>query len=165
MYYDRCYTQDYNVVPYPSPYNQPMYEEKPPIYYDRSQSFWGPPPPPPPPPQGVWFANNPPPPPPPAPRQYHMAVNPFRVNKYKDAPVPFTEEQVRQVFMKFDLNGDNVLSREEIRQAFNYLGAMFPAYRARQGIKFSDANGDGVIDMSEIDDLVKYAYNLGFNVR
>ncbi|OAY52689.1 hypothetical protein MANES_04G103100v8 [Manihot esculenta] len=185
MFYSRHYSEDYNFSAYHSPSHQPMYEERPPMFYDKVNSFhppshhpmyeekpsmcidrpaagafWGSSPAV---SQDVWFPSNPPPPPPP--RSYHIPSNPHRVNNYKSSPVPLTEDQVRQIFMKFDLNGDNVLSREEIRQAFNYLGAMFPAQKARQGIKLADGNGDGVVDMSEMEDLVKYAYNLGYVVR
>ncbi|OAY52686.1 calmodulin-like protein 4 [Manihot esculenta] len=161
MAYSMQYSREYNITPYHYPNHQPTNEEKPSMCDDKPAAvgFWGSSPAV---PQDVWFPSNPTPPPP---RSYYVPSNPFRTNNYKSAPVPLTEDQVRQIFMKFDLNGDNVLSREEIRQAFNYLGAMFPAQKARQGIKLADANGDGVVDMSEMEDLVKYAYNLGYVVR
>ncbi|KAJ9189911.1 hypothetical protein P3X46_001159 [Hevea brasiliensis] len=151
------YPQDQNYTAFYSPNNPPIYPERP-----AAGANWSPPPLPClPAPQGAWFPNNPPPPP----RPSYVPWNPFPVHNYKAAPVPFTEEQVRQIFMRFDLNHDNVLSREEIRQAFQYLGAMFPGQKARQAMKVADANGDGAVDLSEIDDLVKYAYNLGYVVR
>ncbi|OAY52678.1 hypothetical protein MANES_04G102000v8 [Manihot esculenta] len=116
--------------------------------------------------RSFWFpSDSPPPSPPPSSRPCHIPHNPFAVHNYRVGPVPLTEEQVRQVFMKFDLNGDNVLSGEEIRQAFKHLGAVYPAQMARKGIEHADINGDGVIDMSEMEDFVRYAYNLGFVVR
>ncbi|OAY52688.1 calmodulin-like protein 5 [Manihot esculenta] len=163
MSYSIQYTQEYNITPFPfhSQNHQPMHEEKPSMCNDKpaNGAFWGSSPAV---AQSAWFPSNPTPPPP---CSYHIPSNPRRVNSYRSAPAPLTEDQVRQIFMKFDLNGDNVLSREEIRQAFNYLGAMFPAQQARQGIKLADSNGDGVVDMSEMEDLVKYAYNLGYVVR
>ncbi|KAF2301523.1 hypothetical protein GH714_025444 [Hevea brasiliensis] len=36
---------------------------------------------------------------------------------------------------------------------------------AHQAIRLADANDDGAIDMSEIGDLLRYAYNLGYVVR
>ncbi|WCJ40386.1 hypothetical protein M5689_021306 [Euphorbia peplus] len=94
----------------------------------------------------------------------HAAANNYHLNA-KFTPVVLTAEQIRQVFMQFDLNGDKVLSRDEIRQAFNYLGAVFPRFRALRGMSRADSNKDGVIDMSELDDLVQYASSLGYNIH
>ncbi|KAJ9189912.1 hypothetical protein P3X46_001160 [Hevea brasiliensis] len=158
MYYPaQYYPQEHNYTAFYPPNSPPTYQERP-----APGAYWAPQPPPcPPAPQGAWFPSNPPP----LPRPCYLPWNPFAVHNYKAASVPFTEDQVRQVFMQFDLNRDNVLSREEIRQAFKYLGAMFPAQKARKALKLADANGDGAIDLSELDDLVKYAYNLGYVVR
>ena len=41
---------------------------------------------------------------------------------YKTAPVP--EDQLRKVFKKYGTNNDNLLSKEELKKAFEYLGWM-----------------------------------------
>ncbi|KAB5544447.1 hypothetical protein DKX38_012559 [Salix brachista] len=59
------------------------------------------------------------------------------------------------------MNQDGRLSLEELKQAFGHLGAAVPAYRAILGLCKADANHDGSVDMDELDELVKYAYQLG----
>ncbi|XP_057999028.1 calmodulin-like protein 5 [Hevea brasiliensis] len=83
----------------------------------------------------------------------------------KNASVYLTEDQLRGIFMQFDVNHDNVLSRDEIKKAFDYIGAWFPGYRARDGIRHADANGDGVVDLNELDDLVNYACKIGYYIK
>ncbi|KAF9677012.1 hypothetical protein SADUNF_Sadunf08G0063000 [Salix dunnii] len=75
-----------------------------------------------------------------------------------------TEEQLREIFKKFDISQDGRLSKEELKQAFGDLGAAVPAYRAIRGLSQADANHDGFVDMEELDELVKYAYRLGYQV-
>ncbi|KDP38362.1 hypothetical protein JCGZ_04287 [Jatropha curcas] len=70
---------------------------------------------------------------------------------------------MRKVFLQFDVNGDRVLSKEEIMKAFEYLGALFPGYWAERGINCADTNGDGQVDLTELAELVKYARNHGFS--
>ncbi|OAY50922.1 hypothetical protein MANES_05G173000v8 [Manihot esculenta] len=79
--------------------------------------------------------------------------------------VNFTEEQLKKIFMEFDENRDNLLSKDEIKKAFNYLGAMIPEFRAIRGIKKADTNGDGMVDLSELNDLISYAFKLGYSVK
>ncbi|KDP38361.1 hypothetical protein JCGZ_04286 [Jatropha curcas] len=84
---------------------------------------------------------------------------------YRTVPVPLKEHQLKKIFMQFDQNGDCVLSKEEIHNAFEYLHALFPGFRTHRGIRVADANRDGQIDLNELDDLVKYAVRKGFSVK
>ena len=79
--------------------------------------------------------------------------------------LPPTEDQLRQIFKKYDTNNDNLLSREELKKAFNYLGSIIPGIRANRGLHHADANKDGVVDEGEMNELVKYAVGLGFKVK
>ena len=78
---------------------------------------------------------------------------------FKSSP---TEDQIRRVFMKFDLNNDNRLSKEELRRAFEYLGSIIPSFQAQRALYNADANGDGYVNEEEMDELVKYAVRSGF---
>ncbi|XP_011016821.1 PREDICTED: calmodulin-like protein 5, partial [Populus euphratica] len=73
-------------------------------------------------------------------------------------PPTSTEKQLRAIFMECDINKDGVLSKKELKRAFRRLGALIPAFRAARGLHHADANHDGVVDMDELDDLIKYAY-------
>nr|TKR79473.1 hypothetical protein D5086_0000272020 [Populus alba] len=75
-----------------------------------------------------------------------------------------TKEQLKSFFLKHDNNHDNHLSRKELRQAFDELGAFSARYRAARGLSHADGDKDGQIDMVELDDLVNYAYKLGFRI-
>ena len=78
--------------------------------------------------------------------------------------LPPTEDQLRQIFKKYDTNNDNLLSREELKKAFNYLGSIIPGIRANRGLHHADANKDGFVNEREMDELVKYAVRAGFSV-
>ncbi|KAL0017370.1 hypothetical protein SO802_004439 [Lithocarpus litseifolius] len=79
--------------------------------------------------------------------------------------LPPTEDQLRQIFKKYDTNNDNLLSREELKKAFNYLGSVIPGIRANRGLHHADANKDGFVNEREMDELVKYAVRAGFSVK
>ncbi|KAG6786519.1 hypothetical protein POTOM_008125 [Populus tomentosa] len=80
----------------------------------------------------------------------------------KEGNLCLTKEQLKSLFLKHDSNHDNHLSRKELRQAFDELGAFSARYRAARGLSHADADKDGQIDMVELDDLVNYAYKLGY---
>ncbi|KAG6784518.1 hypothetical protein POTOM_010215 [Populus tomentosa] len=85
--------------------------------------------------------------------------------KSKEGNHCLTKEQLKSIFLKHDNNHDNHLSRKELRQAFDELGAFSSRYRAARGLSHADADKDGQIDMVELDDLVNYAYKLGYTVH
>ncbi|KAK2977564.1 hypothetical protein RJ640_007039 [Escallonia rubra] len=83
----------------------------------------------------------------------------------KKKKVRTTENQLKGIFRKHDKNGDGVLSKEELKEAFKYLGALIPGWRASCGLRYADANGDGYISDGELNALVQYAANLGYTVE
>nr|XP_023905781.1 calmodulin-like protein 3 [Quercus suber]POF19298.1 putative calcium-binding protein cml10 [Quercus suber] len=85
----------------------------------------------------------------------------FAAVNIKPLPGP-TEDQLRNIFKKFDTNNDNMLSREELKKAFDYLGSLIPGFRADRGLHHADANKDGYVNEREMDELVKYAVRVGF---
>ncbi|KAL4649667.1 hypothetical protein ACB092_01G031100 [Castanea dentata] len=79
--------------------------------------------------------------------------------------LPPTEDQLRQIFKKYDTNNDNLLCGEELKKAFDYLGSIIPGIRAKRGLHHADANKDGFVNEREMDELVKYAVRAGFSVK
>ncbi|CAK9159269.1 unnamed protein product, partial [Ilex paraguariensis] len=75
------------------------------------------------------------------------------------------EEQLKLVFKNFDKNRDRKLCREELKEAFKYLGAYIPEWRAWWSLHHADANDDGFIDEDEMNKLVKYAVKFGYTVK
>ncbi|KAK9946518.1 hypothetical protein M0R45_011981 [Rubus argutus] len=82
----------------------------------------------------------------------------------KKAPVPWTKEQVRDLFKSLDKNGNGKLSKEELKAAFRTLGSRWSSYRARRALRHVDANGDGFISNEELNDLVNYALERGYKL-
>ncbi|GMY28636.1 putative calcium-binding protein cml26 [Fagus crenata] len=85
---------------------------------------------------------------------------------HKALPVPtLTEDQLQKIFKKYDFNNDGLLSKEELKKAFDYLGSCIPGIRASHGIHHADANRDGYVNEEELNELVKYAKRVGFRVK
>ncbi|XWS21176.1 hypothetical protein CRYUN_Cryun30bG0032900 [Craigia yunnanensis] len=83
----------------------------------------------------------------------------------KAAPINYDAEQIRKIFLDCDIDGDKVLSKDEIKSAFERLGALIPGYRARRALQHADANNDGCISMEELNDLVRYAAGRGYRIK
>ncbi|KAF3961269.1 hypothetical protein CMV_014094 [Castanea mollissima] len=83
------------------------------------------------------------------------------VTHYKPLP-PTNEKQLRDTFQKYDRNGDGLLSRAELENAFKSLGSHMPNWRARRALNHADANGDKFISLEELDEVVKYAAKHGY---
>ncbi|KAL5847423.1 hypothetical protein ACOSQ3_010947 [Xanthoceras sorbifolium] len=79
--------------------------------------------------------------------------------------MPYTMEQLRQMFWSHDANRDGRLSRKELKDAFNDLGARIPGWRAHRALNRADDNGDGYVSEDEVDELVSYAVKLGYTVK
>ncbi|KAK4599443.1 hypothetical protein RGQ29_009486 [Quercus rubra] len=82
-----------------------------------------------------------------------------------DKTPPLPEDQLRKIFKKYDTNNDNLLSKEELKKAFEYLGSIIPGFRANRGLHHADANKDGYVNEGEMDELVKYAVRVGFGIK
>ncbi|KAG6585662.1 hypothetical protein SDJN03_18395, partial [Cucurbita argyrosperma subsp. sororia] len=78
---------------------------------------------------------------------------------YKRVLVPLTEEQLAGIFKSHDRDGDGKLTKEELKQAFNYLGSRFSSFRADEALRAADADGDGTINMAEMSKLIQYTKN------
>lgn len=77
--------------------------------------------------------------------------------EYKRHPVPFSRDQLRDIFLKHDGDGDGKLSRLELKSAFEFLGSNWCRFRVRQSLNAADSDGDGYITLDELDRLLDYA--------
>ncbi|OMO78948.1 Calcium-binding EF-hand [Corchorus capsularis] len=82
----------------------------------------------------------------------------------KSFPQTFiSKQQLRKLFLDCDSNNDGFLTKDEIKKAFQKLGAVIPGYRAWEGMKRADANRDGCVSMDELEDLIDYANKLQYS--
>lgn len=84
---------------------------------------------------------------------------------YKGVAWVLTEEQISDKFMKaIDVNKDGMLSKEELKRAFEELGSRYPAWRAGRALSRADANNDGHISLDEIKELVAYVHDQKYKI-
>ncbi|KAL5847439.1 hypothetical protein ACOSQ3_010963 [Xanthoceras sorbifolium] len=77
---------------------------------------------------------------------------------------PQTEQLIRALFQRHDTDHNGFLDKAEVEKAFRELGSLLPSYRAYRGIKIADDNGDGFIDIHELQKLVQYAKKQGYTI-
>ncbi|KAG6624678.1 hypothetical protein CIPAW_16G045100 [Carya illinoinensis] len=76
---------------------------------------------------------------------------------------PLNEEQLRdQILKKYDVNHDGGLSKEELKAAFQSLGAFLPSWRANRALRHADTNRDGLVSGEELKVLIQYAKKHGY---
>ncbi|KAK8492958.1 hypothetical protein V6N13_103476 [Hibiscus sabdariffa] len=73
-----------------------------------------------------------------------------------------SKEQLRKVFFDCDIDDNTILTKEEIKNAFDRFGSAFPSFRASRALKRVDKNKDGRVSLEELDDLIDYAYKRGY---
>lgn len=79
------------------------------------------------------------------------------------ANVLYTEDQIMGIFLRHDKNGDRQLSKAELGEAFDELGAKCPPVRAWLARHYADDNHDGFISIdNELNKLVKYVLELKY---
>lgn len=86
------------------------------------------------------------------------------VRALKDVRLPWKRDQLLNVFKSYDRDGDGKLSKDEVKQAFKYLGSRCSFYRATKAFRKVDFNKNGLIDLVELSDLVDYALDCGYEV-
>ncbi|XVF39954.1 hypothetical protein PTKIN_Ptkin01aG0074300 [Pterospermum kingtungense] len=83
----------------------------------------------------------------------------------KGAVAPYDANLIRDIFLACDLDDDKVLTKEEIKLAFNRLGSRNPAFRTWRAVQEADFNKDGSISMEELEELVAYAGKCGYVIK
>lgn len=73
-----------------------------------------------------------------------------------------SRQKLRKVFLECDKDDNSILTREEIKKAFDRFGSLFPGFRTWKALRRVDKNKDGFVSMEELDDLIDYAYQRGY---
>ena len=90
---------------------------------------------------------------------------PWKSDQVKTVSLPWDRDQLLNVFKSFDRDGDGKLSRDELKQAFRYLGSRWSSYRTNTALHRADCNNDGFINQEELAELVDYALECGYKVN
>lgn len=59
--------------------------------------------------------------------------------------------------MRFDADHDRTITKDELKHALHSIRSWFTWWKAREGMKEADVDGDGHIDEKEIEKLAAYA--------
>lgn len=76
----------------------------------------------------------------------NISFNEFAVLMSSKMKAVDTEEDVRDAFRVFDINGTGVLSALELRHVATHLGESLTEEEANEMIRVADLDGDGVIN-------------------
>lgn len=76
--------------------------------------------------------------------------------KPKPTKMRFTREQIKEIFLEHDIDGDGFLSVGEMTKAFGFLGSILPFYKAHYCLAYADQDGDDLISEAELDKLIDY---------
>ncbi|XP_023002890.1 probable calcium-binding protein CML15 [Cucurbita maxima] len=78
------------------------------------------------------------------------------MNDLRPSKLQLTREQIKEIFLEHDIDGDGCLSVSELSKAFNFMGSSLSFHKARHGMALADCDGDGLISEEELDKLVDY---------
>ncbi|KGN62517.1 probable calcium-binding protein CML36 [Cucumis sativus] len=67
-----------------------------------------------------------------------------------------TREEIKEIFVGFDIDGDGFLSKNEVIQAFGMMGSCSPIMKAHYAMACADEDGDGRISEPELNKLIDY---------
>ncbi|EOY14490.1 hypothetical protein QQP08_023103 [Theobroma cacao] len=73
------------------------------------------------------------------------------------------KEELKRVFKLYgEKNGVTRLYKDDLKNAFEYLGALMPTYKAASALRYIDTDNSGYISGDELEALVEYARSSGF---
>ncbi|KAK1433508.1 hypothetical protein QVD17_10419 [Tagetes erecta] len=78
-------------------------------------------------------------------------------NVSEDGKRELTIKEFKKWLMKFDVDNDGRISKSELRQIIKASGGWFSRWKASNGIKAADRDGNGFVDGYEIENLIHFA--------
>ncbi|KAE8697101.1 hypothetical protein F3Y22_tig00110633pilonHSYRG00058 [Hibiscus syriacus] len=85
--------------------------------------------------------------------------------KPKPTALPFSKEQLKALFRRFDSHKDSRLTKSELKKAFKEMGSRVAAFRALGSLQHADENGDKFISGDELEALLQYAVALAYTFK
>ena len=85
--------------------------------------------------------------------------------KHKSTSVPYTKQQLDEFFKHHDKNGDKLLSKGELKKAFDDLQSRNPGFRAWRAMGKADTDGDQHISQQEMEALLNYAVGIKYQIK
>lgn len=88
-------------------------------------------------------------------------VEPKKVPDEKASGGPYkmrlSRDEMREIFLEHDIDGDGYLTRSELIKAFNMCGSLNSFSKANYALNLADADGDNYISMDELEKVLDYA--------
>ncbi|KGN62524.1 calcium-binding protein [Cucumis sativus] len=98
---------------------------------------------------------------------HHQQIKPQKVEPKVNIPdekascgpykMRLSKDEMREIFLEHDIDGDGYLTRSELVKAFNMCGSFNSFSKANYALNLADANGDGFICLDELDKVLEYA--------
>ncbi|CAK9312584.1 unnamed protein product [Citrullus colocynthis] len=99
------------------------------------------------------------------PKKEEFLCKPEKVEtKVHDEKGPFkirlSRDEMREIFLEHDIDGDGYLNRSELSKAFAMCGSLISLNKANYALNLADADGDGYISRDELEKVLDYAQKI-----
>ncbi|CAK9312581.1 unnamed protein product [Citrullus colocynthis] len=81
------------------------------------------------------------------------------INKKPSTILPkmhLTREEIKEIFVELDIDGDGFLNKDELTKAFGMIGSYTLLFKAHYAMAYADDDGNGLISERELDKLIDY---------
>ncbi|CAH1429536.1 unnamed protein product [Lactuca virosa] len=85
--------------------------------------------------------------------------------RFQKLPMKLNEQELLAFFKRHDVNKDNRLSWDELKQAFIDLGVSWVSWTTDRAMLQADDNEDGYISEGEMEKLIQFALKCKLTIK